>query len=617
MAKLVLDTIAKFDEISKINSNFDKIEAEFQNKVLYRNNPVGEPNSVASDIDLNNKNVLNANEIRASDIFIDGVSVTTSVQTSQAAAAASATAAASSATSAASNASAAATSASQAAAAADFIPEIANYAALRAYSGSITEFHLKGHTSVLDGGAGVFRVDAADTTSADNGGTILVDVAGRRWKREFSGAFNVRWFGAKGDNIADDSTSFANAISAIPAFGGEIFVPRGDYKLLSGLILPESRKIRIFGEGESSVNEGFVATVLRKPALSAIDFIVINTDGSIISDLNVQGDVGNTGDGIVIKASRVTLRNVAVYKMGNDGIRIGTDAGGENCNLWLLDNCKSKHNVRNGLYLSEGAGALADANAGTCIHPDFQSNGQDGVSLNGSQLNTFIGGAYQQNGRFGVSLSQYAKFNVFFGGDIEGNISSDVRIDNGATGNAFYNYTMLFSQFQISNLSDNNRIECIDHNRVVSGIKFPPTQVPSSDVNTLDDYEEGTFTPIISGTSTAGAGTYTAQVGRYTKIGRVVNFTINIIWTAHTGTGNTEITGLPFSSANTANTFEFVTIAQNGGPVPGAGKDRIAFIQPNTSKIALREFDPATAVMSNSNAIASSGTIYTSGSYTV
>src|SRR5512138_1198865 len=186
MAKLVLDTIARYDEISKINSNFDKIEAEFQDKVLYRNNPLGEPNSVTSDIDLNSKNIINANEVRVSDLFIDGTSVTTSIQTSQTAAAASAAAAASSATSAANNASAAAASASQAASsAASVVPEIANYAAVRAYSGPVTTFYVRGVSTPFDGGAGVFRVDSTDTTSADNGGTILVDASGRRWKREF------------------------------------------------------------------------------------------------------------------------------------------------------------------------------------------------------------------------------------------------------------------------------------------------------------------------------------------------------------------------------------------------------------------------------------------------
>jgi hypothetical protein len=64
----------------------------------------------------------------------------------------------------------------------------------------------------------------------------------------------------------------------------------------------------------------------------------------------------------------------------------------------------------------------------------------------------------------------------------------------------------------------------------------------------LDDYEEGTFTPVVVGTSTAGTGTYVNQVGYYTKVGRQVNIQVFLEWTAHTGTGTILVTGLPFTS---------------------------------------------------------------------
>ena len=78
----------------------------------------------------------------------------------------------------------------------------------------------------------------------------------------------------------------------------------------------------------------------------------------------------------------------------------------------------------------------------------------------------------------------------------------------------------------------------------LSGITFPATQVPSADANTLDDYEEGTWTP-----SVGGNATYTRQSGFYTKIGRqvVAMFDIEI---STIGTGSQSIiSGLPFTSA--------------------------------------------------------------------
>jgi hypothetical protein len=83
----------------------------------------------------------------------------------------------------------------------------------------------------------------------------------------------------------------------------------------------------------------------------------------------------------------------------------------------------------------------------------------------------------------------------------------------------------------------------------VNGIQFPATQSASADANCLDDYEEGTWTPVVQGTSTAGAATYGERVGKYTKIGNTVNIMCSLSWTAHTGSGDTLIGGLPFTSA--------------------------------------------------------------------
>lgn len=63
----------------------------------------------------------------------------------------------------------------------------------------------------------------------------------------------------------------------------------------------------------------------------------------------------------------------------------------------------------------------------------------------------------------------------------------------------------------------------------------------------LGTFVEGTFTPVIQGASTAGVGTYTVQSGFYQKVGIWVHFTLACTWTAHTGTGVIQITGLPFN----------------------------------------------------------------------
>jgi hypothetical protein len=84
----------------------------------------------------------------------------------------------------------------------------------------------------------------------------------------------------------------------------------------------------------------------------------------------------------------------------------------------------------------------------------------------------------------------------------------------------------------------------------------------SAAANLLDDYEEGTFTPTLTGASTPGTGqAYTTQQGNYTKIGNVVNFNINLdLSSVGTAAGTLQIEGLPFTAANTAGSQQAAVI---------------------------------------------------------
>lgn len=87
-----------------------------------------------------------------------------------------------------------------------------------------------------------------------------------------------------------------------------------------------------------------------------------------------------------------------------------------------------------------------------------------------------------------------------------------------------------------------------------NGVQFPATQVPSADANTLDDYEEGLWTPVIGGEGGTSGQSYTVQRGMYTKVGRLVVCTFDVVL-ANKGTitGDVIISGLPFTSKNDAN----------------------------------------------------------------
>lgn len=81
-------------------------------------------------------------------------------------------------------------------------------------------------------------------------------------------------------------------------------------------------------------------------------------------------------------------------------------------------------------------------------------------------------------------------------------------------------------------------------------LKFPATQNPSSDADTLDDYKERTFTPALKFGGNSTGMTYTTQEGTYVKVGQLVMVSIRIVLSAKgSSTGSATITGLPFTSA--------------------------------------------------------------------
>jgi len=88
----------------------------------------------------------------------------------------------------------------------------------------------------------------------------------------------------------------------------------------------------------------------------------------------------------------------------------------------------------------------------------------------------------------------------------------------------------------------------------VNSIRFSASPVASSNKNTLDFFEEGTFTPVVGGDTTTSGQTYSEQVGNYQRIGRYVSFTFAVTLSAvGTVSGNMQLTGLPFNvSANNA-----------------------------------------------------------------
>lgn len=72
MSKINFLTVKVGNSLSTLNENFQRIKDELQNKVLYRDNPVGEPNALENDVDANGNEIFNLDSVRTDRLFLDG-----------------------------------------------------------------------------------------------------------------------------------------------------------------------------------------------------------------------------------------------------------------------------------------------------------------------------------------------------------------------------------------------------------------------------------------------------------------------------------------------------------------------------------------------------------------
>jgi hypothetical protein len=83
MAKITIDNITSgYASTTQLNANFDAIESELNNNVLYRNNPAGEPNTMQNDLDMNTNDISNVGDLSMTGNFtVGGVDYLSSMTT--------------------------------------------------------------------------------------------------------------------------------------------------------------------------------------------------------------------------------------------------------------------------------------------------------------------------------------------------------------------------------------------------------------------------------------------------------------------------------------------------------------------------------------------------------
>lgn len=181
---------------------------------------------------------------------------------------------------------------------------------------------------------------------------------------------------------------------------------------------------------------------------------------------------------------------------------------------------------------------------------------------------------------------------------------------------------MLWLQRYLGSLEEKNALT-ISQAQIFAdqGIQFPAVQVASSDANNLDDYAEGSWTPVLT-FATPGdlAVTYAVRTGHYTKIGNAVFATFGLTtssFTWSTASGACRITGIPFSLNSTdANYLTVGALAWQGVTKAGytqgylVGSSGSAFFQINMSGSAQPVAALAAADMPSGGTVVLRGGIY-------
>jgi polygalacturonase len=168
---------------------------------------------------------------------------------------------------------------------------------------------------------------------------------------------NVRTWGAAGDGARDDTTSFQSAIDALPAAGGTVHVPAGDY------VIDPTRNVRLRSNMHLELADGAILRAKRNNQERAYVLMVYKVSnveisgGRIIGDRDTHlGTTGEWGHGIMVRGSTgVTIRDLHVSKCWGDGISIGgamvTNAPTIPCNDVVIANIVSTGNRRQGMTI--------------------------------------------------------------------------------------------------------------------------------------------------------------------------------------------------------------------------------------------------------------------------
>ncbi|MFC4807941.1 right-handed parallel beta-helix repeat-containing protein [Paenibacillus sp. GCM10023250] len=215
-----------------------------------------------------------------------------------------------------------------------------------------------------EGKQGFFRYDASDTASADNEGTVVVGLSGRRFKRVYGDTLYASWFGARGDGVTVETAALQKALDA--SAGKKLFIPKqsaGFY--LTGQLFVRSDTVLEFEPG--TVVQA-IDTLSRKAPYERLIRLLDVTNVHIIGNgatLQMNKAVYSSGEQAHIfdisGSENVLIERIHANDSGGDGFYVGAYSSVQpSCKQITLRDCSANNNRRQGLSVTTVDGLLVD-----------------------------------------------------------------------------------------------------------------------------------------------------------------------------------------------------------------------------------------------------------------
>ena len=457
---------------------------------------------------------------------------------------------------------------------------VTNVAALRLLDKTKIGYAItKGYYTAGDGGAGEYWYDGSDTTSIDNGGSVILSSDGGRWKLVFDGVVNIKLFGAS-QTLSDNTSRINSAFSYAAQNGLSVYIPTGQYlcgALLFGNQSQSGGSVTprgLFGDGWSSIFKaipGFTGTVLSAWGANGVPFSKFAIDGSSVattsfdtswkagSGPSVQNDYsfiriyGCAGISWVAKDNndcsfrQITINGVAhntpcLSLVAPGGLAYLSDCIWNNGYLHIgVQNGKIQNSWGHGILFANAS--LNYVNLSGCY---LYANSYLDCILKSESFSSFqsIHALVSTSTQFisNISVSSYFNLNAystldFFGCQFIGSCST--LLGASSRSDSYSEVKITFQGGSAENVLSLNTMPGF----IIQAFGFMNDNTGTC----FNSAWSSSFTPVVKGSISSGAATYSNQSGTWYRIFNRVFFELRVAWSGHTGTGNCLISGLPYS----------------------------------------------------------------------